>query len=616
MRSSGQNLDERMDRSRAGSSRVLAIGVAAILALGACVGSTATHAPPASSATVASGQRSAAPQTAAPTPGPTAGGTIYILTSDEGFNSVDPQVAYGSQVDFFANTIYRSLIAYKLSPDPTVATSLTPDLATDLGTATDGGRTWSFTLRDGVTFQDGSPITCADVAYGNSRTFAAGPIFSLDIPRNADGSSAYPGPYKATAAQQALYDKAVTCSPDNRTITFHLNQVVADFNYGVYLGFEPVPRAVDTGLGTDGTTTVLPVASGPYKIESYTTGKGGKLVLVRNPNWSQASDPYRTPYPDKWEVDFGIDPQVIDQRLMTSSGNDAYAISFGKVQPENLAVIFADPQTPNPDFAGRAVSDYDVSARYFWINVRKVKNLKIRQAMAVALDRSAIRLTAGGAFIGAYADGVLDPSIGVDYAPTGLWDSLLGQKIPDSGDPAYAKQLITESGEPAPTLTYNFADDPTNRKIAAIVIDSLGKAGITVKPASIEPSKYYAVVLDPATAGDFGRAGWGSDWANASAVIPFLFTRTGPFTGGWGWDLSQVDDAAFNAKVEAALTELDRAKQAPMWQALNKEAMQNVWAIPTFFDLSQTIAGTKIGGGIYRWAQAGSWPYGAMYVKP
>jgi peptide/nickel transport system substrate-binding protein len=180
-----------------------------------------------------------------------------------------------------------------------------------------------------------------------------------------------------------------------------------------------------------------------------------------------------------------------------------------------------------------------------------------------------------------------------------MWDTLLGQKIPDTGDPAYAKQLIAQSGEAAPTLVSNFGNTPVGQKTAAIVISSLAKAGIAVKLAPLETAK----------GGDFGPVGWGADWPNASDVIPPLFTVKG------GFDLSRVDDPAFNAKVDAALNQLDRTKQATMWQALNKEAMQNVWVIPTFFGLSQTIAGTKIGG-IYRWAAYGSWPYGAMYVKP
>ena len=270
-----------------------------------------------------------------------------------------------------------------------------------------------------------------------------GPTYAiayLDIPSDADGSSSYKGPY--TGVGQDLYDKAVECSADGRTITFHLVKPIADFNYTVTLGFSPVPKAADTGE-TYG-TTVLPVSSGPYKVDSYTTGNGGKMLLSRNENWKQESDPYRTPYPDKWEVDFGIDPKVIDQRIMQSAGNDQYAVQYGNVQPENLSVIFKDPETPNPDFEGRAISGFDPYAQYYWINVNKVKNVKIRQAMAVALDRSAMRLNAGGAFAGEYADGLVKPNIGADYAPTGMWTDMFGQPVPDTGDPEFAKQLIAE----------------------------------------------------------------------------------------------------------------------------------------------------------------------------
>jgi len=64
---------------------------------------------------------------------------------------------------------------------------------------------------------------------------------------------------------------------------------------------------------------------------------------------------------------------------------------------------------------------------------------------------------------------------------------------------------------------------------------------------------------------------------------------------------------------DAALTELNRDKQKTLWQALNKKAAENVYTIPTFFGLSQTIGGTKVGP-LYRWSAYGSWPYGEMYV--
>jgi len=599
--------------------RAVTIGVAATMALAACGGSTATSAPAATAAPVVTTAPGAtpAPPTPEPTPaGPAKGGTIYVLTQSEQWNQVDPQRAYtGEDMAFFSATIYRGLTAYKLSADPKEGTSLTPDLATDIGTATDGGKTWAFTLRDGVSFQDGAPITCADVAYGVSRTFATdvinqGPTYAiayLDIPSDAKGASQYPGPYKATPEQQALFDKAVECSADGKTVTFHLNKPIADFNYTVTLGFSPVPKAADTGE-TYGTATP-PVSSGPYKVDSYTTGNGGKMLLSRNENWKQESDPYRTALPDKWEVDFGIDPKVIDQRIMQSAGNDAFAVQYGNVQPENLSVIFKNAAEANPDYADRAISGFDPYSRYYWVNVNKVKNVKIRQAMAVALDRSAIRKNIGGEFAGEYADGLVKPNIGADYAPTGLWTTYFGQPVPETGDPELAKKLIAESGEAAPELTFNFADTPVNQKTAAIVIDSLGKAGFKVTPAPIEPGKYYSVVFDPASAGDFGTAGWGADWPNASTVLPPLLTVKG------GWDLSQLDDPAINAQVEAALTELDRTKQEGLWQALNKQSAENMYTIPTFFGLSQTIAGTKIAPA-YRWAAYGSWPYAALYVKP
>lgn len=596
-----------MVRSQSWLLRTLAFGMTSALVLAACGGPAATPSPT-TVATVKPGDTPAPTVDTSPKPG----GTIYVLTAAETWNQVDPQRVYtGEDLAFFGGTIMRSLTAYKFSADPTEGTALVPDMATDLGRATNGGKTWAFTIRDGVTWQDGTDVTCADIKYGVSRTFATdvinqGPTYAvvyLDIPTDADGSSSYKGPYGAKVGQD-LYDKAVTC--DGKTITFNLKQPIADFNYTVTLGFGAVQEAADTGE-TFGTVAPWIPSNGPYKVESYTTGNGGKYILVRNENWNPASDTYRKAYPDRWEVSFGIDPAVLDQRIIQSGGNDAYALQYGGVQPENLAELFVDENTATEKFAGRAISGFDPYSRYYWIDTNKLPNVKIRQAMAVALDREAIRLNAGGAFAGGFADGLVKPNIGGDYAPTGFWDSYFGKPIPGNGDPELAKKLIADSGEPAPTIVFNFADTPVNQRTAAIVIASLGLAGITVTPAPLERGSYYSIVFDPAKSGNFGTAGWGADWPNASTVLPPLLTVAG------GWDLSQLDDPVINAEVTAALTELDRAKQMTMWQALNKKAAENVYTLPTLFGLSQTIGGTKVGP-LYRWAAYGSWPYGEMYV--
>jgi len=585
-----------MVRSKARVFRALALGVAAALTLAACGGQPASPG--------SSGGGGTTPQK---------GGTIYMLTTAEQWNRIDPQRAYtGEDLAFFGATITRSLVSYKYSTDVEEANTLIPDLATDTGRPNEDASEWQFTLQDGPTWQDGSPVTCEDVKYGVSRTFATGVISEgptyqiayLDIPKDEDGTSSYKGPYPidCKVIGQDLYDKAVSC--DGSTITFKLAQSVPDFNYTTTLGFSPVPEAADTGEKYDSADVV---SNGPYMIDTYETGNGGKFILVRNPEWDPAFDTVRKAYPDKWEVDFGIDVQVMDQRIMQSTGNDAFAIQYGNVQPANLATVFTDPKTPTPQFAGRAISDFDPYSLYLWINVLKVPDLKIRQAMAVALDREALRLNAGGAFAGDLADGVIKPNIGVDYAETGWATDLFGEAIPPAGNPDLAKRLIEESGKPAPTLKYDYPQTPVNDQGAAIVKASLELAGFKVNPNPLEPGSYYSVVFDPAKKGDFGSGGWGPDWPNASTVIPPLFTHEG------GWDLSEVEDKDFNVKVKAAQTELDRPTQATMWQDLNKEAALNAWIIPTRFGLTQVIAGTKVQP-VYQWAPYGSWPYAEMYV--
>jgi len=188
--------------------------------------------------------------------GSSEGGTLTFLTLAESWTHADPQRNYtGQDLAWFSSFMHRTLTSYKHAPGAE-GSGLVPDLATDLGTASNDFKTWQFTLRDGVKFEDGSDITCQDIKYGVSRTFATdvitdGPTYAismLDIPKDAEGNSVYKGPYKTDRNDAAAFDKAITCSEDGKTITFNLSRSVADFNYTLtYLSFGPVPQAKDTG---------------------------------------------------------------------------------------------------------------------------------------------------------------------------------------------------------------------------------------------------------------------------------------------------------------------------------------------------------------------------------
>jgi peptide/nickel transport system substrate-binding protein len=533
------------------------------------------------------------------------GGTLYILTQAEQILHLDPQRNYtGEDLAFASGFLNRTLTQYTLSKDNNEASKLVADLATDTGTSSDNSKTWAFTLRDGVKWEDGKPVTCADVAYGVSRTFATdvitdGPTYAislLDIPKT-DGSSNYPGPYKATAAQQALFDKAVVC--EGNKITFHLANPAADFNYAVTLSaFAPVRKDKDTGEKYDDTV----LSDGPYKIQSYK--KKSKLILVRNSNWSASTDSLRPAYPDVIEYDFAVPPLVITQRLMADAGNDSWAISPDGVEPTQLSVVFNDAKYTN-----RRLNDYDPYVRYLAINTKKVPELKHRQAILAAINRAELRTIAGGTYAGDYADGVIKPNIGQDYAPTGLWDGLLGDTVSPKGNVALAKKLIAESGKPFPNpLVFDYSQSPTGDKVAASIVASLARVGIKVKPNPLESGAYYGVVLDPAKQGGMSAGGWGPDWSNASTVIPELFTPAG------GFNLSQYDNPAFTAEVQKAKAISDRAAQAKAWQALNTKAAQLALVVPTRFGKEQRIQGSKVQGA-YIWGPYGSYPYGALSVS-
>jgi len=553
--------------------------------------------------------------------GSSKGGTITYLTHSEAWTHADPNRNYtGQHIAWFGSYLQRTLTAYARA-EGSAGSAVVADLATDTGRASNGNKTWEFTLRDGVSFEDGSAITCADIKYGVSRTFATdvitdGPTYAismLDIPSAKDGSSVYKGPYATTGNDTAAYDKAVTCSADNKTITFNLKRAVGDFNYTTtYLSFGPVPKAADKGDAYD----MAPVSSGPYKIEKYKAKD--EMVLVRNTNWDKKSDPIRNAFPDRVVVRFGLAEEVRDQLVLNDSEKNS--MSLDAVLPTNLPTVFDDAGAPKAAFKDRALNVYDPYVTYSAVNVKKLPCLDIRKAIYYARDYAGlIQLGGGAAFGGDPADGAIKPLMGLDYAKvTGLdefkpgGNAVAAKKYMDAAKTA-CPDVYAKATDPKRGIFFDFADTDTNKKAAAIWIDSMMKnAGITMKFNYIEAGSYYAVVLDQTKQGDLSRAGWAPDWANASTVIPELFTEAGGFPMSQNWG----DPAykAFKEKSDAALSEPDRKKQGKMWAELNQYVMDQMWIIPGVFSKTQEVWGSGLGG-VFFWEPQGAPSYGDIYIK-
>ncbi len=549
------------------------------------------------------------------------GGTLIFLEHSPKLDHLDPNRIYtGRDLAFMNSFVTRTLVAY--NPVPGAAgTLLVPDLATDTGVPANQAKTWTFTLRPDTKFDDGNAITCQDVKYGTSRSFATdlitdGPSYAiqwLDIPKDSNGNSIYTGPYKNTPAGVAAYDKAVTCDPTNRTITFNLNTSVADFNYfATYGAISPIQKARDNGDQYD----LSPQATGPYKIASNTKEA---LVLVRNDNWNQASDPVRTPYPNRVELRFGIDEQVRDQMMLANSIPSA--VNFLNPLPVNRNKFFNETTgAALPSMAGRAINNSDPYARYLAFNIAKMPCLEVREAMYYARDAKALLDYAGGpAFAGSYATGVISPLLATDFAPTGV----AGPGNPDflpSGNLPKAKALLATAKTKCPTeyrhatvdgIVIDVLQSATLQDTIPINVAAWARAGIKVS-YNIIKTGYYPQVMNPAKQSDLSTAGWGADWANASTVIPQLYITNG------GFDLSQnagdPNYAAFAAKVATAMQTTDRQAQAAIWKALDREAMSYFWVLPTQFGKAQFVWGSGVGGGFF-WVPQGNPAFGKMWVK-
>ena len=311
------------------------------------------------------------------------GGTIFSLEQSV-VQSLDPQRTYtGRDLSNWGRLVYRSLVVFPPGEtDAAKAATPIPDLATDTGQSNEDATEWSFTLKDGPVWQDGQPVTCEDLKYGVSRTFATdvitgGPNYILgylDVPEDADGAPVYKGPY--TGEGQAEFDKAVTC--DGNTITYRFKKPWPDFPVAIAALAAFDPYRADQDKGDKSQLTVF--SNGPYMLDGeWNEDTGG--TFVRNPKWDGDEDQTREANPDSFVFQLGIEAEVVIDRLIADSGDDANAISTRNITP---------PQYPQITgaVADRAVDFESPYSNYLVPNFNRITNVKVRAALAAATDKA------------------------------------------------------------------------------------------------------------------------------------------------------------------------------------------------------------------------------------
>ncbi|MFF6995937.1 ABC transporter substrate-binding protein [Streptomyces sp. NPDC008313] len=524
---------------------------------------------------------------------PKKGGTLTVL-SNQDFAHLDPARNWVMPtMDFGTRLLYRTLTTFKAEPGRK-GSEIVPDLATDLGRPSDGGRTWTFTLKPGLKYEDGTPIRARDIKYNVERSFApdlaGGPDYAQRYLADAEG---YTGPL------EGKHLKSIR-TPDDRTIVFSLRRPVAEFSYTVTLPtFSPVPEAREKGVQYD----LRPFSSGPYKIDSYARGK--KLVLVRNPHWDPATDSVRKAYPDRIVVQQGMKGGQIDDRIIASSGGDSSAVEWSDLQPASIAKVL-----PRPEIRKRLSAEQTGCTDMLALNTSRppFDNLKLRQAMQYAVDKDAQVTANGGPALNDIATAYLPPALtNIRRA-----DFLYGRST--TGDVKRAKKALAEGGKPhgfAATITVSTGD----KTRAEALQQSLSRVGVRLQIQTVDPSVYYDTIGDTEHAPDMAISGWCPDYPSGSTFLPFVFDgRTIKKKGNQG-NVSQFRDKAVNKRMDeiAAMSDAARANRA--WVDLDPAIQLKSPAVPLLWERKPLLVGDNIAGAFGHSAWTGQFDFGVIGLK-
>lgn len=472
------------------------------------------------------------------------GGALEVLL-DRDVAHWDPQrIDGGPEAALAVRMFVRTLTTTNGGSPGVDGSPVQADLADSTGTATDGGRTWSFTLRPDVEWQDERTVTCEDVRYGVSRAFATdvltgAPSYAaslLDIPSTTDAQgrtvSAYAGPYRGTG--QALYDRAVTCQ--GRTITFHLKRPAYDFDQTVALpAFAPVRRDHDLR----GDLNLMVFSCGPYMLEGeYVPGVGGRFVRTRT--WSPLSDFVRRALPDSVTIREGLETTTAVQRVIDDQGADRFAVAFADAPAALASRLLGDPalssRTTNPSAPTVDVLVPDTGSRV-------MADAGARRALALATDRTAYVAAAGGPAALDAATSLLPSSV-----PGTTTTDPLG--APPAGDPTAARRALAATGLALPV--------PIR---VAYRSSAAADAGFAALRAGWQRAG-FAVTLVPLADGaapdapvDVTEQSWTAAFSSASTLLPVFVART----AGWS------SDARVTALVDAALRTEGATARAQAW---------------------------------------------------
>ncbi|MBQ7583370.1 MAG: peptide ABC transporter substrate-binding protein [Lachnospiraceae bacterium] len=479
-----------------------------------------------------------------------------------GGNSVDVQVgpspetidpALNSAVDGANMIIHAFEGLLKFDKD----NNIVPGLAESYDISQDG-LTWTFKLRNGLKWSDGSDLTAEDFVYSWKRVAdpATAAPYGYDLLNYIKGYD---------EASEGDLDALAISAPDDKTFVVELaNPCVYFDKICAFAVMVPVQKATIEANGEAWSTNPdTYITDGPYYMTEYTDG--AQIVFTKNPYY--------------WDAD-----SVTFDTIVWHLIEDANA-AYSAYQNGDLSMIKDVPTEEIPSLEGSDEFYIDpiMGTYYVTFNTGKAPfdNEKVREALSLAIDREYV---AGTIMQGTYspAKNFVGPGVS-DEAEGSSFEEVTTKEYGDhfdisnyDADLKKAKELLAEAGYPDgqgfPEFAYLTNDSGYHKAVAEYLQSAWGELGLTM---TINIQEWKTVTADR-RAGNFdvARNGWVYDWDDPSNMINLFETGNGNNDGKYSnpeFDKA-VDDARKTTDLKEHYQKLHEAEQI----ALNDYAMAPV----------------------------------------
>lgn len=437
--------------------------------------------------------------------------------------SLDPAAVTAVNDFRILMNVYDGLVRYKdgtLEVEPALAESWT---------ISDDGTVYTFNLRDGVTFHDGTPFNAEAVKYNFDR------MLDENHPQHDTG------PFPLAFFFSAVEEVEVV---DDLTVKFQLNAPYAPFlsNLAYPTGLIVSPTAVQENGADYGRS---PVGTGPFKFAEWESN--AKVVVVRND--------------DYWEDAAKLEAVVF--RPITDANTRVAELMAGgidlmvEVPPDSLTQLSGDAN----------FSVYEQAGPHLWfliLNLKEgpFKDKKVRQAINYAIDKKAL------------VENVLQGTAEVAAGPTPpafAW-AYNEQLQPYPHDVERAKQLIKEAGAEGAEVTFYVTEggsgmlDPV--PMGAAIQADLAQIGLTVAIETYEWNTFLGKV-NPGLEGkaDMAEMAW---MTNDPDTLPYLALRTDAWPDKGGFNSGYYSNPEVDKLLEAARSSTDQAERAKLYREMQE----------------------------------------------